>query len=68
MVASGHWAVIRFTFDDVDNAIEEVRSTMLAVECPRHHGVDGSEVGFALGAPIYAFARQISTVAHAHCV
>lgn len=33
---------------------------------PRHHGVDGGEVGFALGAPVDALTRKISTVAHAH--
>lgn len=33
MVASGHEAVTWFSFDDVNYAIEQVSTTMLAIEC-----------------------------------
>jgi hypothetical protein len=33
----------------------------------RHHRVNGCQVGLACRAPIYAFAREVSPVTHAHC-
>lgn len=68
VVSGRHRTVIWLAFDDVDNAIEEVCSTMLAVERAGHHGVDGGEVGLAGRASVDAFSRKISTVAHAHAV
>lgn len=33
MIASGHEAVTWLPFDDVDDAVEQVSATMLAIEC-----------------------------------
>jgi hypothetical protein len=44
----------------------QVRIGCGAAAYPRHHGVDGGEMGLAGRASVDAFAGEIATVAHAH--
>jgi hypothetical protein len=67
VIASRHGTVIWLSFDDIDNSVEKVGPPVLPIECSRHHRVNGCQVGLACRAPIYAFAREVSPVTHAHC-
>lgn len=66
MVPGCHLTVIRFTLDNVNHIFKQVGATMLPIECPGYHRVNGSEVSAAAQAAIYAGTRQVTSITHAH--
>jgi hypothetical protein len=66
MVSSCHLTVIRFALNNVDHIFKQVGATMLPIECPGYHRVNGSEVSAATQATIYAGTRQVTSITHAH--
>jgi len=39
VVACSHCALTRVALNDINNLLEEIGSSMLAIECPRQHGI-----------------------------
>jgi len=66
VVACSHLAVIRFAFDNVYHVVKQVGTSMLAIECPGYHRVNGSEVSTTAQTAVYAGPRQVTSIAHAH--
>lgn len=66
MVPSCHLTVIRFPLNNVNHILEQVGATMLSIECPGYHRVNGGKVSAAAQATIYAGTRQITSITHAH--
>lgn len=66
MLSSCHLALVRFALNNVNHIFKQVRATMLPIESPRYHRVNGSEMSAAAQATIYAGTRQVTSITHAH--
>jgi len=68
MVARGHWPIIRFSFNHIDDYVEEIRSPMLTIEGPRDHRVNRGKMCLASGASIDALSCKVLAITQAHPV
>lgn len=66
MQTRSHMTILRFAKVDIGNRVEEIRSTVLAVEGAADEILDGGEVSLAVFAAKDALTAEVLLVCHAH--